>query len=109
MPGCWKMVWSDRWTKGPRKAVRSRPSSVISCSTISTAYGRGCAARRRTKDKAAERALRDRVRAALKMPEWRTATDPKVRAQELGVDPSYDLPASSIRRTTKGRQEVQTL
>jgi hypothetical protein len=65
--------------------------------------------RRRTKDKAAERALRDRVRAALKMPEWRTATDPKVRAQELGVDPSYDLPASSIRRATKGRQEIQTL
>lgn len=34
--GVWEMVWSDRWTKGPRKAVRSRPSSVISCSTIST-------------------------------------------------------------------------
>jgi len=45
--------------------------------------------RRRSKDKAAERALRDRVREQLGMPEWRTATDPRVRAQELGIDPSY--------------------
>src|SRR5664280_2238852 len=42
--------------------------------------------RRRYKDKAAERALRDRVRAQLGMPEWRAAIDPKVRAQELGIN-----------------------
>jgi hypothetical protein len=48
--------------------------------------------RRRLRGKAAERALRDRVRAQLGMPEWRAATDPKVRAKELGIDPSYDLP-----------------
>jgi very-short-patch-repair endonuclease len=48
--------------------------------------------RRRGRDKAAERALRDRVRSQLGMPEWRAATDPKVRAKELGIDPSYDLP-----------------
>lgn len=65
--------------------------------------------RRRIKDKAAERSLRDRVRAELGMPEWRTATDPKVRAQELGIDPSYDLPASSMTRGTRGHREIQTL
>lgn len=48
--------------------------------------------RRRFKDKVAERALRDRVRAKLGMPEWRAATDPRTRARELGIDPSYDLP-----------------
>lgn len=48
--------------------------------------------RRRMKDRVAERALRDRVRATLEMPEWRTATDPRTRARELGIDPSYDLP-----------------
>lgn len=42
----------------------------------------------------AERALRDRVRAKLGMPEWRVATDPRARARELGIDPSYDLPPS---------------
>jgi len=25
-PGCWRMVWSVRWARGPRKVVRSRPS-----------------------------------------------------------------------------------
>jgi hypothetical protein len=45
---------------------------------------RAAGSRRRSKDKAAERSLRDRVRAQLGMPEWRAATDPKVRAQELG-------------------------
>jgi hypothetical protein len=50
--------------------------------------------RRRAKDKAAERALRDRVRTKLGMPEWRVATDPRARARELGIDPSYDLPPS---------------
>ena len=48
--------------------------------------------RRRTKDRVAERALRDRVRAKLGMPEWRSAIDPRARARELGIDPSYDLP-----------------
>lgn len=48
--------------------------------------------RRRSKDKVAERALRDRVRTKLGMPEWRVATDPRARARELGIDPSYDLP-----------------
>src|SRR6516162_4551189 len=50
--------------------------------------------RRRSKDKVAERALRDRVRTQLGMPEWRVATDPCARARELGIDPSYDLPPS---------------
>jgi hypothetical protein len=50
--------------------------------------------RRRSKDKVAERALRDRVRTKLGMPEWRVATDPRARARELRIDPSYDLPPS---------------
>src|SRR6185437_6358060 len=37
--------------------------------------------RRRAKDKVAERALRDRARAKLEMPEWQLATDPRVRAR----------------------------
>lgn len=53
---------------------------------------RAAGRRRRIRDKAAERALRDRVRARLGLPEWRAATDPKVRAKELGIDTSYDLP-----------------
>src|ERR1700733_5232645 len=48
--------------------------------------------RRRARDKAAERALRNRVRAQLGMPEWRLATDPKARAKDLGINPDYDLP-----------------
>jgi Protein of unknown function (DUF4011) len=64
--------------------------------------------RRRNKDKAAERALRNRVRAQLGMPEWRAATDPKVRAQELGINPSYDLPAA-YQSGDGGHPKVQTL
>src|SRR6266478_2602272 len=56
---------------------------------------RATGSRRRSKDKAAERALRDRVREQLGMPEWKAATDPTVRAQELGIDPSYDLKAGA--------------
>ncbi len=52
--------------------------------------------RRRARDKAAERALRDRVRAQRGMPEWRVASDPKARAKALGIEPSYDLPAPGI-------------
>jgi hypothetical protein len=44
--------------------------------------------RRRTKDRVAERAIRDRVRAELGMPEWRPSVDPRARARELGIDPS---------------------
>ncbi len=66
--------------------------------------------RRRSKDKAAERALRDRVREQLGMPEWRTATDPRVRAQELGIDPSYDLNAGERHGdVTEGHPKIQTL
>jgi hypothetical protein len=66
--------------------------------------------RRRSKDKAAERALRDRVREQLGMPEWRAATDPGVRAQELGIDPSYDLNTGTKREdVTEGRPKIQTL
>jgi hypothetical protein len=66
--------------------------------------------RRRSKDKAAERALRDRVREQLGMPEWRAATDPRVRAQELGIDPSYDLNTVAKRGdVTEGRPKIQTL
>jgi hypothetical protein len=66
--------------------------------------------RGRSKDKAAERALRDRVREQLGMPEWRTATDPRVRAQELGIDPSYDLNAGERHGdVTEGHPKIQTL
>jgi Protein of unknown function (DUF4011)/AAA domain len=61
--------------------------------------------RRRVRDKAAERALRNRVRAELGMPEWLAATDPKARAKELGINISYDLPAKAARRDEK----LQTL
>ncbi|MET4717142.1 very-short-patch-repair endonuclease/DNA polymerase III delta prime subunit [Bradyrhizobium japonicum] len=63
--------------------------------------------RRRTKDKVAERALRDRVRAKLGMPEWRVATDVRARARELGIDPSYDLPPS--KRSTQRHHADNTL
>ena len=53
--------------------------------------------RRRASDKVAERALRDRMRVQLGMPEWRLATDPKARANELGINPDYDLPAASVK------------
>lgn len=66
--------------------------------------------RRRSKDKAAERKLRDRVREQLGMPEWRSATDPKVRAQELGIDPSYDLKAGKAGADAiNGHLKLQTL
>jgi very-short-patch-repair endonuclease len=66
--------------------------------------------RRRNKDKAAERALRDRVRTQLGLPEWRAATDPKVRAQELGISPSYDLPSGrQLSAEAAGRPKLQTL
>jgi Protein of unknown function (DUF4011) len=66
--------------------------------------------RRRLRDKAAERALRDRVRVQLEMPEWRAATDPRVRAQELGINPSYDLPvAGSMSDEHRVHTKVQTL
>ena len=66
--------------------------------------------RRRNKDKAAERSLRDRVRAQLGMPEWRAAVDPRVRAQELGINPSYDLPSDSTGWSEDlGHPKLQTL
>jgi hypothetical protein len=34
---------------------------------------------------AVERALRDRIRTQLGLPEWSVAIDPKARAQELGI------------------------
>ena len=66
--------------------------------------------RRRARDKAAERALRDRVRAQLGMPEWRLATDPKMRAKDLGINPDYDLPSASARHQKHHRDDtLQTL
>jgi hypothetical protein len=65
--------------------------------------------RRHTKDKVAERALRDRVRAQLGMPEWRAAVDPRVRARELGIDPAYDLPPAAATRRPRADQTLQTL
>jgi hypothetical protein len=58
---------------------------------------RAAGSRRRTKDRVAEQALRDRVRAQLGMPDWRPAIDLRARARELGVDPSYDLPTAGAR------------
>jgi hypothetical protein len=60
--------------------------------------------RRRLRDKAAERALRDRVRAQLNMPPWLPATDPKARARELSINPSYDLPTN-----VRADDKLQTL
>jgi Protein of unknown function (DUF4011) len=66
--------------------------------------------RRRTKDRVTERALRDRVRAQLGMPEWRPAIDPSARARELGIDPSYDLPtARPAKQKGHPEQTLQTL
>jgi hypothetical protein len=66
--------------------------------------------RRRTKDRIAERALRDRVRAQLGMPEWRAAIDPRARARELGIDPAYDLPpARAVTQRHHAAQTIQTL
>jgi hypothetical protein len=66
--------------------------------------------RRRSKDKVAERALRDRVRTQLGMPEWRAATDPRARARELGIDPSYDLlPSKGASRRHHADNSIQTL
>jgi hypothetical protein len=71
---------------------------------------RAAGSRRRSKDKAAERSLRDRVRKQLGMPEWRAATDPKVRAQELSIDPSYDLKAGANGGdVAAGQPKIQTL
>lgn len=53
---------------------------------------RATGGKRMFRDKAAERSLRDRVRATLGMPPWKSTVDPKARAKELGIDPSYDLP-----------------
>lgn len=61
--------------------------------------------RRSIRDKAAERALRNCVRAQLGMPEWLAAIDPKAQAKELGINPSYDLPTKATRRDEK----LQTL
>lgn len=71
---------------------------------------RATGGRRRFKDKAVERALRDRVRLRLGMPAWRSVTDPRARAKELGIDISYDLPgadASNESKHTDGK--LQTL
>src|SRR5579871_2263102 len=71
---------------------------------------RASGSRRRSRDRAAERALRDRVRAQLGMPEWRAATDPKARAQELGINTSYDLPpASTGTQRSRSGYNLQTL
>jgi very-short-patch-repair endonuclease len=54
--------------------------------------------------------LRDRVRAQLGMPEWRAAVDPRARARELGIDPSYDLPpARAVTQRHHADQTLQTL
>jgi len=60
--------------------------------------------RRRIRDKVAERALRDRVRTQLDMPPWLPATDPKARAKELGINPSFDLAANA-----RASDKLQTL
>jgi very-short-patch-repair endonuclease len=71
---------------------------------------RAAGSRRRSKDRAAERSLRDRVRKQLGMPEWQAATDPKVRAQELGIDPSYDLKdGPKGGDVAAGQPKIQTL
>jgi very-short-patch-repair endonuclease len=60
--------------------------------------------RRRVRDKVAERALRDRVRAELDMPPWLAAIEPKARAKELGIEASFDLP-----NTATAGNKLQTL
>ncbi|MFB9268372.1 DUF4011 domain-containing protein [Bradyrhizobium erythrophlei] len=83
----------DEETDGFRAALKTAKETDAKWLAAEDAR-RAAGNRRRTKDKVAERALRDRVRAKLGMPEWRVATDPRTRARELGIDPSYDLPHS---------------
>lgn len=66
--------------------------------------------RRSARDKGAERALRDRVRAQLGMPECRVATDPETRARDLGINPDYDLPPPTPKSERRHRDDtLQTL
>ena len=59
--------------------------------------------RRRTKDRVAERALRDRVRAQLEMPEWRPAIDPR---DALGTLASIHLTIYPQRKSTTPRHRA---
>jgi very-short-patch-repair endonuclease len=71
---------------------------------------RATGGRRFFKDRVAERALRDRVRASLGMPPWRPVNDPRSRAKDLGIDPSYDLPEPNASEKTRHTDSnLQTL
>jgi hypothetical protein len=71
---------------------------------------RAAGSRRRYRDRATERQLRNRVRVSLQMPEWHGGKDPKARALELGINPSFDLPASdSGEQDGRPDTDLQTL
>jgi hypothetical protein len=78
--------------RGALKAAKETDPEWLAAEDARRAAGN----RRRTKDRVAERAIRDRVRTQLGMPEWRPAVDPRARARELGIDPSYDLRSASV-------------
>jgi hypothetical protein len=101
-------VPQDEDTEAFREALRAARTTDPDWLAAEEAR-RAAGNRRRAKDKAAERKLRDRVREQLEMPEWRSATDPRIRAQEVGIDPSYDLKGLSSRSGETSRHGLQTL
>ncbi|MHC2722196.1 very-short-patch-repair endonuclease [Bradyrhizobium diazoefficiens] len=101
-----EQVPRDEETDGFRSALKTAKETDPEWLAAEDAR-RAAGNRRRAKDKVAERALRDRVRAKLGMPEWRVATDARARARELGIDPSYDLPPS--KRSTQRHHADNTL
>jgi hypothetical protein len=78
--------------RGALKAAKETDPEWLAAEDARRATGN----RRRTKDRVAERAIRDLVRAQLGMPEWRPAVDPRARARELGIDPSYELRSANV-------------
>jgi very-short-patch-repair endonuclease len=98
---------ADEDTEAFRDALKTRRTTDPDWLAAEDAR-RAAGSRRRGKDKVAERKLRDRVREQLGMPEWRAATDPKTRAKELGIDPSYDL-TSNHEAPEHDRTNLQTL
>jgi len=77
---------TDKFRAALKEAKKSDPEWLAAEDAKRAAGGR-----RRSRDKMAERALRDRVREKLGMAPWKPSSDAKARAAELGINPSYDL------------------
>lgn len=100
-----EQVPSDEDSDAFRAALTAAKEIDLAAEDARRAAGNG-----RAKDPVAERALRDRVRAQLGMPEWRLTVDPPARAKDLGINPSYDLPpAGAATRPHRADQTLQTL